>query len=97
MSTWLPTSPITYRRIVGELLGLPRAVDETLRYANPHISFGIGEHYCLGVHLARPLKRGSSSRSSSISSPTSSLPGRKASNFNNGLDSLPIRLSRTAC
>ena len=26
---------------------------DVTRYPNPHLSFGIAEHFCLGVHLAR--------------------------------------------
>ena len=66
------------------------------RSPNPQISFGMGEHYCLGVHLARlegrvffdellaafpSIERAGQAR-------------RTASNFNNGLDSLPVRVHR---
>lgn len=66
------------------------------RSPNPQISFGLGEHYCLGVHLARlegavffsellatfpHLERAGDAR-------------RTASNFNNGLDALPVRVHR---
>jgi len=66
------------------------------RSPNPQISFGMGEHFCLGVHLARlegrvfltellgsfpQIERAGEAR-------------RTASNFNNGLDVLPVRVRR---
>ena len=65
------------------------------RSPNPHLSFGIGEHFCLGVHLARLegriffdelLKRFSSIE-------LIGEPERVRSNLNNGLKRLPVRLT----
>jgi cytochrome P450 len=66
------------------------------RSPNPHISFGIGEHYCLGVHLARLEGRVFFSELLETF-PTiepAGAPRRTASNFNNGLDALPVRVRR---
>ena len=65
------------------------------RSPNPHLSFGIGEHFCLGVHLARLegriffdelLKRFSTIE-------LTGEPERIRSNLNNGLKRLPVRLA----
>ncbi len=64
------------------------------RSPNPHLSFGIGEHFCLGVHLARlegrvffeELLRGFSSIE------LNGRPERVRSNLNNGVKRLPVRL-----
>ncbi len=64
------------------------------RDPNPHLSFGIGEHFCLGVHLARlegrvffeELLRAFGSIE--LTAPAV----RVRSNLNNALKSLPVRL-----
>jgi cytochrome P450 len=66
------------------------------RHPNPHLSFGIAEHFCLGVHLARLEGRVffeellSTFGSIELTGP----PVRVRSNLNNGLKQLPVRLSR---
>ncbi len=68
------------------------------RSPNRHIAFGIGEHYCLGVHLARlegqVFLRELLDRFPVIEQ--AGPPVRKLSNFNNGLHSLPVTMSRQA-
>jgi cytochrome P450 len=66
------------------------------RNPNPHLSFGIAEHFCLGVHLARLEGRvffeellAAFSRIELIGQPK-----RLRSNLNNALKSLPVRLTR---
>ena len=65
------------------------------RDPNPHLSFGIAEHFCLGVHLARLEGRvffeellASFSQIELVGDPI-----RVRSNLNNGLKRLPIRLA----
>ncbi len=65
------------------------------RHPNPHLSFGFGNHFCLGVHLARLEARvffrhllEAFSRIELTGQPT-----RIRSNLNNSLKHLPIRLS----
>jgi cytochrome P450 len=65
------------------------------RNPNPHLSFGIAEHFCLGVHLAR-LEGIVFFQELLATFPTIELTGeprRTRSNLNNGLKELPIRLS----
>jgi cytochrome P450 len=65
------------------------------RDPNPHLSFGTGEHFCLGVHLARMEGRvffeELLGRFSSIE--LAGEPTRQRSNLNNALKSLPVTLS----
>jgi cholest-4-en-3-one 26-monooxygenase len=64
------------------------------RDPNPHLSFGIAEHFCLGVHLARLEGRvffeEVLDRFESIE--LTGEPKRLASNLNNALRELPVRL-----
>jgi cytochrome P450 len=66
------------------------------RDPNPHLSFGIAEHFCLGVHLAR-LEGRVFFEELLGTFPSIELTGevkRTRSNLNNALKQLPVRLSR---
>jgi cytochrome P450 len=66
------------------------------RSPNPHLSFGIAEHFCLGVHLAR-LEGRVFFEELLATFPTIELTGepvRVRSNLNNGLKVLPVKLGR---
>jgi cytochrome P450 len=66
------------------------------RDPNPHISFGVAEHFCLGVHLAR-LEGRVFFEELLATFPAIDLrgePRRTRSNLNNALKSLPVRLGR---
>ena len=66
------------------------------RSPNPHLSFGIAEHYCLGVHVAR-LEGRVFFEELLATYPTIELTGdpvRVRSNLNNALKVLPIQLGR---
>jgi cytochrome P450 len=72
----------------------PHRFDIT-RDPNPHLSFGTGEHFCLGVHLARMEGRvffeellGTFSKIELVGEPL-----RQRSNLNNALKALPVTLS----
>jgi cytochrome P450 len=65
------------------------------RDPNPHLSFGIAEHFCLGVHLAR-LEGKVFFEELLATFPTIEVTGeptRVRSNLNNALKSLPVRLN----
>ena len=78
-----------------EIFDDPQSFDIT-RNPNPHLSFGIGTHFCLGVHLARLEGRvffeELLARFSHIE--LAGEPRRQRSNLNNALKSLPVRLAR---
>jgi cytochrome P450 len=63
------------------------------RRPNPHLAFGIGEHFCLGSHLARHSQRALLSelvgRLDSIE--LAGTPERIHSSFVVGLKKLPLR------
>ena len=65
------------------------------RHPNPHLSFGIAEHFCLGVHLAR-LEGRVFFEELLARFPVIEPNGpavRLRSNLNNGLRRLPVRLA----
>jgi len=65
------------------------------RDPNPHLSFGTGEHFCLGIHLAR-LEGRVFFEELLARFPTIELTGeprRQRSNLNNALKELPVRLA----
>ena len=65
------------------------------RSPNPHLSFGIAEHFCLGVHLAR-LEGRIFIEELLRWFPTierTAPPRRTQSNLNNALKALPLRLA----
>lgn len=66
------------------------------RDPNPHLSFGIGTHFCLGVHLARLEGRVFFEELLSTYSriEPAGEPARQRSNLNNALKRLPVRLVR---
>ena len=63
------------------------------RHPNPHLAFGVGEHFCLGSHLARKttgsLLRELLPRLEHVE--LAGTPQRTASNLVPGLEHLPIR------
>jgi cytochrome P450 len=66
------------------------------RHPNPHLSFGVAQHFCLGVHLARLEGRVFLDELLSTF-PVIEQTGeaqRIRSNLNNGLKSLPVKLER---
>jgi cytochrome P450 len=66
------------------------------RHPNPHLSFGIAHHFCLGAHLAR-LEGKVFFEELLATFPTIELTGqprRTRSNLNNALKALPVRLTR---
>ncbi len=66
------------------------------RHPNPQLSFGIAEHFCLGVHLAR-LEGRVFFEELLATFPSIELTGepvRVRSNLNNALKVLPVRLKR---
>jgi cytochrome P450 len=71
----------------------PQAFDIT-RSPNRHLSFGFGEHFCLGAHLARLEARVFFEEllSSYEDITLGGEPVRLRSNFNNGYRSVPVRL-----
>jgi cytochrome P450 len=65
------------------------------RNPNPQLSFGIGEHFCLGVHLAR-LEGQVFFEELLNTFPTIELTGeplRTRSNLNNAFKAMPVRLA----
>ncbi len=67
------------------------------RNPNPHLAFGIGEHFCLGVHLARLEARifFEEMLDKWASVELTGPPERQRSNLNNALKSLPVHITST--
>jgi cytochrome P450 len=66
------------------------------RHPNPHLAFGIAEHFCLGVHLARLEGRVFFEEllASFSDIELAGDPVRVRSNLNNGLKRLPVSMRR---
>lgn len=66
------------------------------RDPNPHLSFGIAEHYCLGVHLARLEGRVFFEEllAAFATIELAGEPVRTRSNLNNAYKRVPVRLAR---
>lgn len=66
------------------------------RSPNPHLSFGIGEHFCLGVHLARLEGRIFLDELMNRWTDVQLVgdPVRQVSNLNNSLVTLPVEVRR---
>lgn len=66
------------------------------RSPNPHLSFGIGEHFCLGVHLARLEGRVFFEELLSFFGEIALTgePQRVRSNLNNAFKEMPVRLRK---
>ncbi|QXJ23904.1 cytochrome P450 [Actinomadura graeca] len=63
------------------------------RTPNDHVSFGFGPHFCLGAHLARTQMRAVFRELLPHDIERTGPPVRLASNFQNGLKHLPVRLT----
>jgi cytochrome P450 len=66
------------------------------RSPNPHLSFGIGAHFCLGAHLARLEAKifFEELLSTFRTIELAGEPARVRSNLNNGFKRMPVRLAR---
>jgi cytochrome P450 len=64
------------------------------RDPNPHLAFGVGPHFCLGSHLAKLelVEMLSALLDRAPRLELDGVPTRVASNFINGISSLPVRL-----
>lgn len=72
-------------------------VFDVRRASNKHVAFGFGEHFCLGIHLARLEGRifFEELLDTFAVIERAGDPVKIESNFNNGLDLLPVSLRRS--
>jgi len=78
----------------------PDELDLT-REANPHLAFGIGQHYCLGSNLAKAevklVFQELLNRIPDISVPDGVVPGRSESSLVIALEDIPATFDASAC